>query len=303
MLGIGIRRKSKAASRIVRDKIRNGLWNRYFGEEKVTVISPSKGWRAVNLKELWAYRELLWTLAMRDINVQYKQTVIGFAWAVVQPLMGMVVFSIIFGRWAKIPSEGYPYPIFVYAGLLPWTFFANALTSSANSVVGSAGLITKVYFPRLIVPFASIATGFVDFLISSGVMLSLMIYYGVGWHLNLFALPFLVLAVAFTALGVGTLLSALNVAYRDFRYALPFLLQLWMYATPVIFPVSLVPGPWRWALYLNPMAGIIDGFRSAFLGKPFNWDILGLSFCASAIAFFIGVIYFERTERGFADVI
>lgn len=303
MFGWGLRRKSKKAARIVRDQIRSKIWNKYFGEEQITIIKPAKGWRMLDFRELWAYRELLWTFVLRDIKVQYKQTVLGCAWAIIQPVMGMVIFSVIFGRWAKIPSEGYPYPIFVYAGLLPWAFFANSLSSSANSVVGSAGLITKVYFPRLIVPLASVGSGILDFLISSGVMLCLMLYYQIGWHLNLLAIPLLMAATAFAALGVGILLSALNVAYRDFRYVIPFLLQIWMYATPIIYPVGLVPGHWRWVLYLNPMAGTIDGFRSAFLGKPFNLDVLGLSFCASVIFFIIGIAYFEKTERGFADVI
>lgn len=303
MLGLGIRTKSRAAAKFVRDKIRNKVWSKYFGEEHVTLIQPSRGWRMLDLRELWAYRELLWALALKDIKVRYKQTFLGCAWAIIQPVMSMVVFSLIFGHWAKIPSEGYPYPVFVYAALLPWNFFANALASSGNSVVNSSNLITKVYFPRLIVPMASITAGLVDFVIALGVMLFLMPYYGIGWHPNLLAIPPLLLAVTFAALGTGTLLTALTAAYRDFRFVIPFLLQVWMYATPVIFPVGLVPRHWRWALYLNPMAGIIDGFRSAFLGKSFNWDILGLSFCASAAIFFVGVAYFEKVERRFADII
>lgn len=293
----------RKAARFVRDQIKEKIWDRYFGEQHVTVITPTKGWRALDLRALWAYRDLFWTLTVRDIKVRYKQTVLGCAWALIQPLMGMIVFSVIFGRWVRVPSEGYPYPIFVYAGLLPWIFFANALNDSANSVVCSANLITKVYFPRLIVPLSSIGSGLIDFLIAMSLMLILMIYYGIGWHWRLLTLPFLVAAVAFTALGVGTLISALNVAYRDFRYTIPFLIQTWMYATPVVFPVGMVPPQWRWALYLNPVAGIIDGFRSALLGKPFNLDVLVLSFLASILLFIIGVLYFEKVERGFADVI
>ncbi len=285
------------------ERIKNAIRNRYFSENRVVVIEPAKGWRMLDFRELWAYRELFGVLALRDIKIRYKQTVLGCAWAVIQPVMGMVVFSVIFGHWAKIPSDGYPYPIFVYAGLLPWNFFAATLAAAGNSVVSSSNLITKVYFPRLIVPMASLGTPLVDFFISSFVMLSLMIYFKVGLHINLLAIPFLILAVIFTALGVGTLLSALVVAYRDFRFVIPFLLQVWMYATPVIFPIGLVPSQWRWALYLNPMAGIIDGFRSAFLGKPFNLDVLGLSFCAGIVMFIIGVAYFEKVERRFADVI
>jgi len=257
----------------------------------------------LDLKELWAYRELLWIFILRDIKLRYKQTFLGCTWAVIQPFTSMVVFSLIFGHWAKIPSDGYPYPIFVYAGLLPWTFFITALSHSANSVVASSNLITKVYFPRLVIPLASVGAALLDFFVASCLMLGLMLYYGIGWHANLWAIPILLLAAAFTALGVGTLVSALMVSYRDFRFVVPFLTQIWMYATPVIFPVGLVPRYWRWALYLNPMAGIIDGFRSAFLGKFFNWDILGLSFCAGALMFFIGVAYFEKVERRFADII
>ena len=288
---------------VVFQQLKEAIRNRYFSENRIITIQPSKGWRMLDVKELWAYRELLWVLALRDVKIRYKQTVLGCAWAIIQPIMGMVVFSIIFGHWAKMPSEGYPYPIFVYAGLLPWNFFATALAGSGNSIISSSNLITKVYFPRLIVPMASLGTGLVDFAVSSCVMLALMLGYGIGWHPSLLAVPFLLLAVVFTALGIGTLLAALTVAYRDFRFVIPFLLQVWMYATPVVFSVDLVPRHWRWALYLNPMAGIIDGFRSAFLGKNFNWDVLGLSFCASIIVFIAGVAYFEKVERHFADVI
>ena len=255
------------------------------------------------MKELWTYRDRLWVLTLRDIKVRYKQTVLGCAWAVIQPFMSMVVFSIIFGHWAKIPSDGFPYPIFVYAALLPWTFFANAISTSANSVVGSANLITKVYFPRLIIPLTSIGAGVVDFAISFCVMLVLMVYYGTGWHVGLLAIPFLFLAVILTALGVGTILSALNVSYRDFRYVIPFMMQIWMYATPVVYSPSLVPEKWRWVSYLNPIAGLIEGFRSAFLGKSFDIMALSISFAVALLLFFMGIGYFEQVERKFADVI
>lgn len=267
------------------------------------IIQPSKGWRMLDVKELWAYRDLLWVLTLRDIKVRYKQTVLGCAWAVIQPFMSMVVFSIIFGHWAKMPSDGYPYPIFVYAALLPWTFFSNAITTSSNSVVGSANLITKVYFPRLIVPLSSIGAGIVDFIISFCVMLLLVMYYGAGWHLGLLVIPLLFLAIIFTALGIGTLLSALNVSYRDFRYVVPFMMQIWMYATPVVYSPTLVPEKWRWALYLNPMAGFIEGFRCAFLGKAFDMMAISISFAVALLLFFMGISYFEQVERTFADVI
>src|SRR5436190_5122552 len=273
------------------------LSDRYFGHERVTIIEPQSGWRLIDWKELWAYRELLYVLTMRDIKVRYKQTVLGFAWAIIQPFMMMVVFSVFFGRLANMPSDGFPYPIFVYAALLPWTFFANSITSSANSLVGSANLVSKVYFPRLIIPLSSVGSGLVDFAIAGGILLLLMVYYGVGWTANLFIVPILVIAAAFTALGVGTFLAALNVAYRDFRYVVPYMVQFWMFATPVVYPASLVPGEWQWALYLNPMAGVIEGFRSTFLGVPFDIKSLLVSISIAAVLFVGGITYFERVER------
>ncbi len=284
-------------------RTKDSIQETYFGHEHETVIEPTKGWRNLDLKELWAYRELLWVLTLRDIKVRYKQTVLGVVWALIQPVMLMVVFSIFFGKLGKIPSDGYPYPIFVYAALLPWVFFANAISSSASSVVGSANLISKVYFPRLVIPLASIGAGLIDFAIATLVLLLLMIFYGVGWSVNLLAAPVLVVAVLFTALGIGTFLSALNVAYRDFRYVIPFLIQLWMFATPVVYPASLVPERWQWLLYLNPMAGLIEGFRSAFLDRPFDLPALGISFTVAVIVFLAGVAYFEKVERRFADII
>jgi len=279
------------------------LRENYFGKQHVTVIEPSKGWRMLDLKELWAYRELLWVLTMRDVKVRYKQTLLGATWAIIQPVMTMIIFSIIFGRLAKLPSEGYPYPIFVYAALLPWTFFANAISASANSVVGSANLVSKVYFPRLIIPLSSIGAGIIDFAIASIILLVLMLWYGVGWSVNLLMAPVLVAIVVFTALGVGTLLAAFNVAYRDFRYVIPFLVQFWMYATPVVYSKEIIPEQWRWLLFLNPMAGTIDAFRSAFLGKPFDLFAMSVSLAVALVFFFWGIAYFEKVERRFADII
>ncbi len=275
----------------------------YFGHGHVTVIEPSRGWRALDLQELWAYRELLWVLTERDIKVRYKQTVLGAAWAVIQPVMLMVVFSVVFGRLAKVPSDGLPYPVFAYCALLPWTFFANALTSSAASVLGSANLISKVYFPRLIVPLASIGSWLVDFLIASVILLGLMLYYDIAWTANLLAVPLLLLGVIMAALGAGTLLSALTVAYRDFRYVIPFLMQFWMFATPVVYPASLVPARWQWLIELNPMTGLIEGFRSAFLGRPFDVGAIALSLGVSIVMLLVAVAYFERVERRFADLV
>jgi lipopolysaccharide transport system permease protein len=279
------------------------VYDRYFGHEQVTIIEPQSGWRLLDWKELWAYRELLYVLTTRDIKVRYKQTVLGFAWAIIQPVMMMVVFSIFFGNLAKMPADGYPYPIFVYSALLPWTFFANSITGSANSLVGSANLVSKVYFPRLIIPLASVGSGLVDFAVAASILLILMIYYGVSWTFNLLFVPLLVAGAALTALGVGTCLAALNVAYRDFRYVISFLVQFWMFVTPVVYPASIVPRQWQWALYLNPMAGVIDGFRSAFLGSPF--DVFGLlvSLTTAVILFISGVSYFSKVERRFADLI
>lgn len=274
-----------------------------FDHQHVTVIEPPKGWHMLDWRELWAYRELLWVLTMRDIRVRYKQTVLGAAWAIIRPFTAMVIFSVVFGQLAKMPSEGYPYPVFVYAALLPWTFFSGAISSSGQSLVGSSSLISKVYFPRLIIPLASAGAGLVDLLISTGILLLMMLWYGVGWSWNLLAAPMLLVAVVFSALGIGTLLSALTVSYRDFTHITPFLLQIWMYITPVVFPVSLVPQRWQWLLYLNPMTGLAEGFRAAFLGKPFDLVGLSTSFVIAATMFAAGVAYFERVERRFADII
>jgi lipopolysaccharide transport system permease protein len=281
----------------------NALRERYFGHEHVTVIEPVRGWRSLDLRELWAYRELLLVLTMRDVKVRYKQTVLGATWAILQPFMAMVVFTIFFGHLAKMPSDGFPYPVFVYSALVPWTFFANAITSSSNSLVGSAHLVSKVYFPRLIIPLSAVGVGIVDFGIAASILLGMMIFYGVGWSLNLLMAPVLLLAIMFTALGAGTCLSALTVSYRDFRYVVPFMLQLWMFVTPVVYPASLVPAQWRWLLYLNPMAGLIEGFRAAFLGQAFDFFGLAVSAGVAITLFFIGVMFFERFERRFADII
>jgi lipopolysaccharide transport system permease protein len=271
--------------------------------EHVTVIEPPTGWRAVDWAELWEYRELLWTMTTRDIRVRYKQTVLGAGWAIVRPLLTMILFTVIFGRFAKMPSDGLPYPIFVYAALLPWTFFATAVSAGASSLVGSASMLSKVYFPRLIIPLSSVGGALVDLLVSAGFLLLMMIWYGVGWTAQLaLALPLLVLLVAIGA-GVGTLLSAITVTYRDFTHITPFLVQLWMYATPVVFPLSVVPERWRRLLYLNPMTGIVEGFRSALLGKPLDLIALASSFAWAVVLLIAALAYFERVERRFADII
>jgi lipopolysaccharide transport system permease protein len=274
-----------------------------FDPRRVTVIEPPKGWHMLDWRELWAYRELLWVLTTRDIKVRYKQTVLGAGWAIIRPFTTMVIFSVLFGQLARMPSDGYPYPVFVYAALLPWTFFSTAIGTSAQSLVGSAHLVSKVYFPRLIIPLASAGAGLIDLLISTGILLLMMAWYGVGWSWNLLAAPILLAIVVFAALGVGTLLSALTVAYRDFTHVTPFLVQIWMYVTPVIFPVSLVPPRWQWLLYINPMTGLVEGFRAAFLGKPFHFAGLGVSLAIAIIIFTAGIAYFQQVERRFADII
>jgi lipopolysaccharide transport system permease protein len=274
-----------------------------FDHRHVTVIEPPKGWHMLDWRELWAYRELLWVLTTRDIKVRYKQTVLGAGWAIIRPFTTMVIFSVVFGQLAGMPSDGYPYPVFVYAALLPWTFFSTAIGTASQSLVGSAHLVSKVYFPRLIIPLASAGAGLIDLLISTGILLLMMAWYGVGWSWNLLAAPILLTIVIFAALGIGTLLSALTVAYRDFSHVTPFLIQIWMYITPVIFPVSLVPPRWQWLLYLNPMTGLVEGFRAAFLGKPFHIAGLGVSLAISVIIFTAGIAYFQQVERRFADII
>jgi len=275
----------------------------YFGHDHLTVIEPARGWRALNFRELWAYRELFLVLVQRDIKVRYKQTVLGVLWAVLQPIVTMVIFTLVFGGLAKIPSDGYPYAIFVFAALLPWTFFSNAVSTSAMSLVNSANMVSKVYFPRVIIPLASIGGGLVDLLISTLVLFGLMVWFGVGWSVNLLFAPLLLLAVVFIALGVGTLLAALTVAYRDFRFVVPFMVQIWMYATPVVYPASLVPEKWQWAMFLNPMTGVIEAFRAAFLGRPFDVPSIAISLAVGIVMFLCGVAYFERVERRFADII
>jgi lipopolysaccharide transport system permease protein len=274
-----------------------------FAQDIVTVIEPPRGWRLLDVQELWSYRELLGVLVARDIKVRYRQTVLGAAWAIIRPVMAMVVFSVVFGHLAGMPSDGLPYPIFVYAGLLPWTFFAAAVTSCSQSIIASAGLVGKVYFPRIIIPMSSVGANLVDLLVATAVLLAMMAWYGVGASVHLFAAPLLLAAVVFAALGFGTLLAALTVAYRDLNHLTPFLLQVWMYVTPVIFPVTLVPASWRWVLYLNPMTGLVEGFRSAFLAKPFDTSGLCLSIAISMACLVAGVAYFQKVERRFADIV
>ncbi len=269
----------------------------------VIVIKPSRGWVSLQLRDLWEYRELLYFLTWRDIKVRYKQTVLGAAWAIIQPFFTMVVFSLFFGRLAGVPSDGLPYPIFSYAALLPWNYFAASLSGAGESLVGSANVIRKVYFPRLVIPLGSVLSGLVDFAIAFAVLLGMMVYFGVRPTVGILLLPLFLLLALVTALAVGLWLSALNVRYRDVRYTLPFLTQFWMFATPVAYPSSLLAEPWRTLYGLNPMVGVVEGFRWALLGTQPPGAMIGVS-AAVAVALLVGgAFYFRRVERTFADVI
>ena len=269
-----------------------------------TIIEPRKGWAPVDFNELWNYRELLHFLTKRDIKVRYKQTVLGGLWAIIQPVFTMVVFTFFFGRMAKMPSDGLPYPIFVYAGLLPWTYFANALSASGNSLVGSANLITKVYFPRLMVPASASLAGLLDFFVAMLVLCGLMVYYQLLPSFGVFLFPVLVGLTFLCAIGAGLWLSALNVQYRDIRYVIPFLVQLWMFVSPVIYPVSIIKKEYQWLLALNPMSGVIKAYRASLLGHlPVDWSLLGISTAIILLLFISGLYYFRRMEQVFADVV
>jgi lipopolysaccharide transport system permease protein len=266
------------------------------------VIRPRSGWIAINWRELWESREILAFLILRDVKVRYKQTVLGVLWAALQPLATMLIFTVIFGRFAKIPSDGVPYAMFVLAGLLPWTYFGNAVGQASHSLVNQQVLLTKIYLPRIFVPGAALGGGLVDFGVSFILYLVLMPFYGVAPGWGLLAVPLLVVLVTAAAMGVGLSLAALTVTYRDFRYVVPFLIQSWMFVSPVIYPVSVIPPRWQWALALNPMTGVIDGFRSALLGLPWNLPALAVSTAMSVVLLVFGLFYFRKTERRFADV-
>lgn len=273
---------------------------------RTLVIEPRSGWRGINAGELWQYRDLLYFLTWRDVKVRYKQTVLGAAWAVLQPVMTMIVFTVFFGElggMAQSTHVNVPYPVFVYAALLPWTFFAGAVTQCSQSLIAGSNLISKVYFPRLIVPFAAVGAGLVDFAISFVVMLGLLLWYGLGWSAHILLLPLLVFGTLFAALGAGTLLAALTVAYRDFRYVVPFLVQIWMFVSPVAYPLDVVPTEYRLLYSLNPMAGLIAGYRASLLGQPVPWDCLGVSLAVAVALFVVGAAYFRRVERRFADIV
>jgi len=268
------------------------------------IIRPSRRWAFPDLGELWEHRELLYFFAWRDIKVRYKQTVLGAAWAVIQPLFTMVVFTIFFGNFAKIPSEGLPYSIFSYTALVPWTYFANSVSQASSSMVSQRGIITKVYFPRIIVPLASMISGLLDFAIAFAVLVAMMLYYRIFPTISILLIPLLLLFSVAAALAVGLWLTALNVIYRDVGYAVPFLVQFWLFATPIAYPSSLVPARWRPILGLNPMTGVVEGFRWSLLGTR---EGLGPLFAVSVVIVGLllvtGLLYFRHMERMFADVV
>jgi len=273
-------------------------------DASVVVIQPSVGWASLKLRELWEYRDLIYFLTWRDVKVRYQQAVLGIAWTVIQPLITMVIFSLIFGKLAKLPSDGLPYPVFTYAGLLPWQLFSGAVLRAGTSLVGNANLLTKVYFPRLIIPISAVTSGVVDFLISFLVLLGLMLFYGIipKWEISI--LPFLVIFALAAAFSVGLWLSALNVRYRDVQHIVPFLVQVWMFVSPVAYSTELVPkGIWRIIYALNPMAGVIQGFRWVLLGSRSPDSTIFVSVVIVAILIAAGLYYFRRMEKSFADVV
>lgn len=273
-------------------------------EPPVTIIEPKKGWIPIDFKELMHYRELLLFLTWRDIIIRYKQTALGVAWAIIQPVIAMIIFSVVFGKFGKLPSGGVPYPVFTFTALLPWNLFASALTRATTSVVGSANMVKKIYFPRMLIPVSSTLSPLVDFAISMVVLFGLMIYYRVSLSWGLLLLPLLVIITLFVALGVGFWLSAMNVKYRDVGHAIPFVVQAWMYASPVAYSLSLIPNKWQPLYALNPMVGVINGFRWAILGTgllPRNTILLSLA--VGLVILISGAFYFRRMEKTFSDVV
>ncbi len=268
------------------------------------LIRPISGWVPIDLRELWEYRELLYFLTWRDIKVRYKQTALGMAWVVLQPLFLMLIFTLFFGRLVGIPSDGIPYPIFTYTALLPWQLFSRALNEGSVSLIANERIITKTYFPRIIVPISAVLSSLVDFVIGLVALVGFVLFYGMQPGIAILGLPVFVLLAVIAALGVSFWLAALNVVYRDVRYLLPFLTQVWMFATPIIYPASVIPEAWRFLYGMNPMAGVIEGFRSSLLGKASSFDaMVGVSAIISAGVFIGGLFYFRKAEQSLADVI
>jgi lipopolysaccharide transport system permease protein len=271
---------------------------------RLTVTKPKVGWQPADLAELWRYRELLWILAMRDVRVRYKQTILGVAWAIIQPFMSMVVFTILFAGVAKLSTDGVPGPVFYFTGMLPWQLFSNSLSQAGNSLISNQNLITKVYFPRLVIPIAAVLTGLIDFAIGLVMLFAIMAWYHITPGPQLLLLPFFLLLALAASLAIGLWLSALNVEYRDVRYVIPFLTNFWFFVTPVVIPSSMIVKPWKRAIFgLNPMSGVVDGFRWCMYGKPAPGIVLGIS-CATIVLLLIGgTFYFRRMEKTFADLV
>ena len=274
-------------------------------KQPLTILKPAKGISMINLRDLWLYRELVYFFTWRDLKVRYKQTMLGVSWAVLQPFLTMVVFSIFFGGLAEVPSDGVPYPIFSFTALLPWQMFSNALSVASRSMVQNRHMITKIYFPRIILPLSSVLGGLVDFAIAFVILAGMMWFYKISPTANIWLLPLLLLLTLITALGVGLWLSALNVLYRDVNYVTPFLTQFWLFITPIAYPASLLPDKWRMVYALNPMTGVVEGFRWALLGTEQSIDAttMAISVGISLILLISGLIYFRRTERLFADMV
>jgi lipopolysaccharide transport system permease protein len=272
-------------------------------DKPLVLIETSKRWASLDLRSLWEYREVFYFLMWRDVKVRYKQTFFGVAWAIIQPLFLMLIFTFFFGKLVRVPSDGIPYPIFIYAAVVPWTFFSNALSNSGNSLIGNSNLVTRVYFPRLLIPAAAVGAGLVDLAIALLLFLGLIPYYDIALSWKVLLVPALILLTTLLALGVGVWMAALNARYRDVRHALPFIIQLWMFSTPIIYPMSLVPEDLRWLIALNPLTGIIEGYRSALFDRPFDWPSLALSTVATALSLLCFTYLFRRMEDNLADVI
>ena len=272
-------------------------------EDAKFVIDARDAALGLHLRELWNYRELLYFLTWRDIKLRYKQTALGAAWVIIQPLFTMLLYTLFFGKLARMPSDNVPYPLFAYAGLVPWTFFSNAITNSGQSLVGNSTLISKVYFPRIYIPAGAVAAGLLDFAIASALLLPMLIYYDVTITWRIFLLPVFALMATMLALGAGMWLAALNVRYRDVRYAIPFLVQLWLFASPVIYPASIVPPKWKWLLAVNPLTGVIEGFRASILGKEFDVSTISSSVIVTSLILIFSFFAFRRVEDSFADVV
>lgn len=288
---------------IAAEKLKDNSTSKNLSDAGAIKIKPRGAWASLPLRDLWAYRELLYFLVWRDIKVRYKQTALGAAWAILQPVLTMAIFSVLFGKLAGIQSDNIPYPLFAFCGLLPWTFINTAINSSSNSLVNNTNLITKIYFPRLLIPIAAVGAGLVDLLLSSIVLVCIMFYFGVELHLEMLFAPLFLLLTLFLALGVGTLLSSLNVRFRDVKQLLPFGLQIWMFTSPVFYPSSLFPEKWRWVLAFNPLTGILEGLRASLFAKPFSVFAIALSIALTILLLFVGLLVFQKMEDHFADYI